>query len=74
MRAIPVLFLFVIGTFFILARGFLARFFMSYAHQVPGMKERERDLLYWIGLVSVVFGAGFIVLGLLMALNIVFVW
>lgn len=72
MRAVPVIFLLLIGTFFILARHFCARFYMSLLYQIPALKKRERSLLRSIAVISACFGAGFIVLAVLMALNLIF--
>lgn len=74
MRVFPVLFVIIIGAFFVLARNFTARLFMSLAYQIPGLKKREKTFLQSMAVASVVFGAAFIILGLLMALNIVFPW
>jgi len=72
MRAIPVLFLILAGTFFVLARNFYSRFLFSLVHQIPAMKKREKIFLESMPVVSVCFGAVLIVLGILMALNLVF--
>lgn len=72
MRVIPVLFLMFAGAFFILGRGFYSRFIFSLFHQIPAMKKREKNLLRSMSVASACFGAAFIVLGLLMALNLVF--
>lgn len=74
MRAIPVLFLLLIGVFFIVARKFYARFVMSLGYQIPAVKQRERVILQTVGVISACFGAGFIVLGILMALNVLWPW
>jgi hypothetical protein len=72
MRAIPVLILILIGSFFILARNLYAKFLMSFAYQIPAIKKRETVILQSTAVISVCFGAAFIVLGVLMALNVVF--
>lgn len=74
MRALPVIFLFLIGAFFILARNFYARFVMSLVYEIPAVRKREKTILQATSAISACFGAGFIVLSLLMALNLVFPW
>jgi sterol desaturase/sphingolipid hydroxylase (fatty acid hydroxylase superfamily) len=74
MRAVPVLFLILAGAFFILARDFYSRFVFSLVRQVPTMKKRERTFLRSMPVVSVCFGVAFIILGVLMAMNLVFPW
>lgn len=71
-RVIPVLFLVLVGAFFILARKFYARFVMSLGYQIPAVKKREGVVLQSVAVISACFGAAFIVLGVLMALNVVF--
>ena len=72
MRAIPVLFLIIAGTFFILARHFYSRFLFSLLRQIPTMRNSEKSVLKLIAAVSVCFGAAFIILGVLMAANVAF--
>lgn len=74
MRAITVIFIVLIGIFFIVARDFVSRFMLSLDYHRPAVKKREKTFLRWLEVASVCFGVAFIALGVLMGLNIVFPW
>lgn len=71
MRFFSATVLVVIGLGFILIRRFYARFLFSFVHTFAPFKERERSILRWIQIATVVGGGAFILLGILVGLGIV---
>jgi Na+-driven multidrug efflux pump len=72
MRLVAIIFTILVGAFFILARDFSARFMLSFDYHRPAVRKREKTFLRWYAVASVCFGVVCIVLGALMAMNIVF--
>jgi hypothetical protein len=72
LRTISILFVALIGIFFLLARRFYARFVISLVVQIPAIRKREKSLLDVITAASVCFGVAFILLAVLMAFNVLF--
>jgi uncharacterized membrane protein len=74
MRTLTILAVVMIGLVLITIRNRYARFLVSFAHPAPWVRQQEKALLRGIAIAAVVGGIGFIVLGLLMAMNIAFPW
>jgi hypothetical protein len=73
-RTLTVLAVVMIGVILILIRNRYASFLMSVVHTAPWVRQKEDGLLRGIAIAAVVGGIGFIVLGILMAVNVAFPW
>ncbi|MFF2317943.1 hypothetical protein ACFVTE_16930 [Arthrobacter sp. NPDC058097] len=58
----------------ILIRNRYAGFLVSFVHTAPWVRQKEDGLLRGISIAALVGGIGFIVLGILMAVNVAFPW
>jgi hypothetical protein len=74
MRTLTILAVVMIGVVLIIIRNRYARFLASFAHTDPWVRQQEKALLRGLAIAAVVGGIGFIVLGLLMAMDIAFPW
>lgn len=74
MRTFVVLIVLLIGCALILTRDLYAKFLLSFVSGNSSVQKRESSLLHWIAICALIGGVGFIVLGLLMALDLVFLW
>jgi hypothetical protein len=74
MRTFVVLVVLLIGCALILTRHLYAQFLLSFVSGSSSVQRRERSLLRWIAIGALIGGVGFVVLGLLMALDLVFRW
>jgi hypothetical protein len=63
--------LIVIGVVFIFIRRFYARFLFSFVHTLAPFETRERSILKWIRIATVIGGSAFILLGILVGLGVV---
>jgi hypothetical protein len=63
-----------IGVGIILTRHVYARFLFSWFYTLEPCRTHEASILKWIAGLAMVSGIGFLVLGCLMLMNLVFVW
>jgi hypothetical protein len=64
----------VMGAAFALIRHVYARFLFSFVHTWGPARAHEDAILKFIAVGALICGLGFIVLGCLMLMNLVFVW
>lgn len=69
---IGALVLILVGAGFILFRHACSKFLFSFVHTFDPFKDRERVVLKWIRVASLVWGGVLVVLGILMAMGMVF--
>lgn len=74
MRTFAALSVIAIGIGVILTRHVYARFLFSWVYKLEPCRRHEPSALKWIAGLALVSGVGFIVLGCLMLMNLVFVW
>lgn len=70
MRTLTVLAVVMIGLMLILIRNRYASFLVSFVHTASWVRQKEDGLLRGIAIAAFVGGIGFIILGILMAVNV----
>jgi hypothetical protein len=71
MRTFGTLILVIVGAGFILIRNWFARFLFSFVHSFAPFKERERIILKWIAVLAVIWGVALVILGVMLAMNLI---
>lgn len=74
MRVVPVIALFAVGLFSIIARDFVGKFLYVVVHELPSPKVPEREFRRVMSMFSAGFGALLICMAVLMATNVIFPW
>lgn len=71
MRTFGALILLIVGVGSILIRNSYARFLFSFVHSFAPFKQRERTILRWIAVLAVIWGVALMILGVLLAMDVI---